>query len=553
MIDRLPVTATPPSPAATTSGAAGPSGAPSAPSPASPGAGAITSVTPAPDLDVGVPLAALADGVPLAGRVGDEAVLLTRFGERCYAVGAACTHYGGPLARGIVVGESVRCPLHHAAFDLRTGRAERAPALDALPCYAVEVRGGRARVTGRVPAPAARPRPGASAPASVVIVGAGAAGVVAAETLRDEGYAGPITLLDEDPDAAVDRPNLSKDYLAGHASEDWVTWRSPEQLAAHDIRLRRARVGALAPARHEVQLADGDVLPYGALVLATGASPVRLAIPTDDARPLLTLRSFADARAIIAAAERAPRGRAVVIGASFIGLEVAAALVARGLAVHVVAPEARPLERVLGPELGDWVRALHEAHGVVFHLGRRPAATRARDVVLDDGAVLPADLVVAGVGVRPNVALAEGAGLAVDRGVAVDGYLRTTAPDVYAVGDVARWPDAASGEAVRVEHWVAAQRQAATAARNALGAGERFTAVPFFWSRHYRASVAYVGHAERWDRVAIDGDLAAGDATVRYLAGERVAAVATVGRGRASLEAELAMEGAIGAGASDRY
>jgi 3-phenylpropionate/trans-cinnamate dioxygenase ferredoxin reductase subunit len=502
---------------------------------------------PVPDLETGVPSDALLEGIPLIGRVGSDAVLLTRLDGRCHAVGATCTHHGAPLAEGLVVGHTVRCPWHHAAFDLHSGAVERPPALDALPCWTVEERDGRVRVTGRGPPSVATSGAGrarnARSPSSVVIVGGGAAGVMVAETLRGDGYGGPVTILDDDADAVVDRPNLSKGYLAGSDPEEWVTLRSPAQLAERGITLRGARVGALEIGRRSVQLVDGDSLAYEALVLATGATPVRLPVPTAGELPMLTLRSLSDAKAIVRAAEQAPNRRAVVIGASFIGLEVAASLVARGITVHVVGPESRPLERVLGPEVGDWIRALHESNGVVFHLGHTPAATTPNGVLLDDGSLLPADFVVAGVGVRPNVGLAEEVGIGVDRGILVDRLLTTSAPDVYAVGDIARWPDMRSGKRIRVEHWVVAQRQAVTAARNVLGTGEVFNAVPFFWSAHYDAIVSYVGHAETWEHVEIDGSLPARDAEVRYIAEGRVLAVATVGRDRAHLEAERELEG----------
>lgn len=494
-----------------------------------------------PDLEHGVASEDVKEGTPLAGRVGDEGVLLTRIEGRCYAVGASCTHYGGPLAQGLVDGHQVRCPWHHAAFDLRTGAADRPPALAPLPCFAVEESNGRVRVTGRK-ATEVSPARLTGHPTSVVIVGAGAAGVAAAITLRTEGYDGPVTIIDDDPDSAVDRPNLSKDYLAGSAPEEWVTLRSSEQLAEQGIVLRRAHVTALDLAGRQLQLDGGATLPWGALLLATGASPIRLQIPSVASLPLLTLRSLADSRAIIQAATRTPNARAVVIGASFIGLEVAASLRARGVEVHVVAPEARPLERILGADVGDWVRRVHEAHGVVFHLGRKPSATQEGGVVLDDGTVIAADLVVAGVGVRPNVQLAEAAGLAMDRGVLVDEFLRTSAQDVWAAGDIARWPDPHTKEKIRVEHWALAQRQGVAAARNILGAAERFDAVPFFWSAHFDATISYVGHAERWDRIEIDGSLDGGDAEVRYIAGDRALAVATIGRDTALLQAELQME-----------
>jgi NADPH-dependent 2,4-dienoyl-CoA reductase/sulfur reductase-like enzyme len=280
------------------------------------------------------------------------------------------------------------------------------------------------------------------------------------------------------------------------------------------------------------------------LLLATGATPVRLPAQMERGNPpVYYLRSFADSKAIIAAAATAKR--AVILGASFIGLEVAASLRARKLEVHVAAPDARPLERIMGPELGDFIRRLHEEHGVVFHLRQKAREVGAGAVTLESGERLPADLVIAGIGVRPNVDLAERAGLATDRGVLVDEQLQTSAPGVFAAGDIARWPDAHTGELVRVEHWVVAQRQGQAAARSILGWGEPFNAVPFFWSQHYDVPINYVGHAERWDAIRIDGSIDGKDCAVRFLRDQRPLAVATIYRDRESLEAELEMENAV--------
>ncbi len=237
----------------------------------------------------------------------------------------------------------------------------------------------------------------------------------------------------------------------------------------------------------------------------------------------------------------------MILGASFIGLEVAASLRARKLEVHVVAPDARPLERVMGPQLGDFIRRLHEEHGVIFHLQQTAKEIASGEVVLENGDRLKADLIVAGIGVRPNLELAERAGLALDRGVSVDQFLQTSAPDVFAAGDIARWPDPHTGERIRVEHWVVAERQGQAAARNMLGQQRVFDAVPFFWSQHYDVPINYVGHAERWDRVQIDGDIDARDCSVQFIRGEKVLAAATIYRDRESLEIEAEMERFAGA------
>jgi apoptosis-inducing factor 3 len=507
-----------------------------------------------PDFARGVPLTQVPDGGMLAGHAHGKPVLLARQGDELFAVGAVCTHYGGPLAEGLLVGQSVRCPWHHACFDLRTGEAARAPALKPLARWALERRDGTVFVTGEAEAPGRAPatpgggpaRAASRTPSSVVIVGAGAAGDAAADMLRREGYAGPITLIGADDSAPYDRPNLSKDYLAGTAPEEWIPLRDASYYAEKGIDLVLGRrVTAIDVPGKRVVLDDGSARGFGALLLATGATPVHLPTPLYGGSRVHYLRTLADSRAIVAASDGARR--AVVLGASFIGLEVAASLRARGLEVHVVAPEHRPLEKVLGPQLGDFIRDLHEGHGVTFHMGRTASQVDAGVVTLGSGERILADLVVAGIGVRPNDELAARAGLTVERGVLVDEFLETSAPGVFAAGDVARYPDPRSGERIRVEHWVVAQRQGQAAARNILGRRERFDAVPFFWSQHYDVSISYVGHAERWDKIDVSGSLESRDATVSFGAGARTLAVATVGRDRASLEAEVAMEAGVGA------
>ena len=503
-----------------------------------------------PDFAQGISPALIPDGGALAGHALGKPVLLVRHGDEIYAVGAQCTHYGGPLGEGIVVGDTIRCPWHHACFSLRTGEAIRAPALHPILRWAFERRDGLIFVQDELGAPETSRGTAcdvelADAPSSIVIVGGGAAADAAADMLRRLRYDGSITMISEDESPPYDRPNLSKDYLAGTAQEEWIPLRPADFYEERRIRLiLGTRVTAIERQHKRVSLEDGTFHGFGALLLATGASPARL--PTQNAGGRVHyLRTLADSRALIAATEGARR--AVVIGASFIGLEVAASLRARGIEVHVVAPEHRPLERIMGREIGDFVRDVHQAHGVTFHLGRTASQVDAAVATLDNGERIECDLVVVGIGVRPNDELAAAAGLATDRGVVVDEYLETSAPGIYAAGDIARYPDSRSGDRIRVEHWVVAQRQGQIAAKNMLLTSssplrERLDTVPFFWSQHYDVAIRYVGHAERWDRIDISGNLEARDCEIRYQADGSTLAVATIGRDRPSLEAELHLE-----------
>ncbi|AWM89094.1 pyridine nucleotide-disulfide oxidoreductase [Microvirga sp. 17 mud 1-3] len=495
-----------------------------------------------PDLAQGVAFDDLEDGGMLAGHAGGKAVLLARRGDEVFAIGAACTHYGAPLKDGLLVGNTVRCPWHHAAFCLRTGEALRAPALNPVSCWRVERQHGVIYVREKLERTTETPPPVRSdTPKSVVSVGGGAAGNAAAEMLRREGYSGRLTMLSADESVPCDRPNLSKGFLAGTASDASNPLRSLEFYEQNDIDLKlNARVATIDRGASVVHLVDGSSYPYDALLLATGAEPVRLDVPGTDLPHVRYLRTLADSRALVARAHSSRQ--VVVIGASFIGLEVAASLRARDVEVHVVAPDSIPMERVLGAEVGTFVRRLHEGHGVVFHLETTVRSIDEQCVTLASGARLNADLVVVGIGVRPVLALAEQAGLAIDRGVAVDAYLQTSAANIFAAGDIARWPDRLTGEDIRVEHWVVAERQGQTAARNILGQRERFDCVPFFWTEQYDFSLGYVGHAERWDTVEVEGQLAARDCTITYRRGAEKLAMAVVHRDLEGVQAEVEFE-----------
>jgi apoptosis-inducing factor 3 len=497
-----------------------------------------------PDFRAGIDIQNVPDGAIVSGRVDSQEAILVRRGDAYFAIGAQCTHYHGALALGLEVGETIRCPLHHACFSLRTGTALQAPALDPVPCWRVERMGSKVFVRERVPQAPASSMPAIDAkahPSSVIIIGGGAAGLAAADMLRREGYANRLTLVSADDSAPYDRPNLSKDFLAGNAPADWLPLRTPEYYAERKIDLMLAsRVESMDIRQRTIHLAGGQQMAFGALLLATGADPVRLDIPASGDAKLFYLRSLDDSRAIAAVAAAAKR--AVIVGASFIGLEVAASLRQRGIEVHVVGPEKIPFQQVLGAELGTLVRGIHETHGVVFHLGASVTRIDGGRVSLSDGSGVEADFVVLGVGVRPSIKLAEQAGLTLDRGVRVDEYLETSAAGIFAAGDIARWPDVHTGERIRVEHWVVAQRQGQVAALNMLGRRQRFDAVPFFWSQHYDLTINYVGHAESWDAMSIDGSLSSRDCAVTYRRGGRILAVASISRDLQSLQAERELE-----------
>ena len=382
-----------------------------------------------------------------------------------FVFGATCTHYGGPLAEGLVFGETIRCPWHHARFSLRTGEAEAAPALNPVSCFIVQRAGGKVRVDRKqdVTFQVACPKN----PESVVIIGAGAAGASCADMLRRQGYNGPIALVGDEEPGPVDRPNLSKDYLAGKAPEDWIPLRTRDYYESIHVELvttdPAVRVDRVA---QESTLRSGRVLRHGTLLLATGAEPQ--SIPIEGARlpHVHRLRTLAESNAIIANSKRAKR--CVVIGSSFIGLEVAASLRDRGLEVTVIGRGVAPLEKVLGREFGQFVKDLHEQHGVRFILGATPQVISEDRVELSNGQAIEAEMVVLGVGVLPRTKLAQDAGLAVDNGIIVDEALRTS-----------------QGQAV---------------ARAMLGIGPGFRDVPFFWSQHCDITISYVGHASTWNR-----------------------------------------------------
>jgi NADPH-dependent 2,4-dienoyl-CoA reductase/sulfur reductase-like enzyme/nitrite reductase/ring-hydroxylating ferredoxin subunit len=494
-----------------------------------------------PDFSKGIALSEVPEGGTIPGRVGDEPVLLSRFDGELYAVGGVCTHYGAALADGVTADARVLCPLHHACFDLRTGVALRAPALDPLDRWQVDVDSETAYVSYKLEA--SRGVRGEADPdiRNIVIVGGGAAGLACANELRRRGYSGTVVMLSADSDPPCDRPNLSKDYLAGTAPEQWLPLRADDWYADNAIDLRLStEVTRIDPRARTVHCASGDNIAYDRLLIATGSEPNRLMTPGFDGDKVFTLRSIADARAIAAHANEG--ARAVIIGSSFIAMEAAAALRTRGVEVDVVSVEHVPFDRVFGMALGEYITKIHQRNGIRFHLGTVASGYDGQTVTLASGEQIPTDFVIVGIGVQPRTALARSAGAEVDNGVIVDAFLESSVPGIYAAGDIAAYPHPATGQRVRIEHWVLAERQGQVAAANMLGANQAFDSAPFFWTEQFGTAVRYVGHAPGWDQVIVDGDVDSGSFTIRYFRDGAHCASASVGRDRDNLEDELELE-----------
>jgi NADPH-dependent 2,4-dienoyl-CoA reductase/sulfur reductase-like enzyme/nitrite reductase/ring-hydroxylating ferredoxin subunit len=496
-----------------------------------------------PNFTDGLAMDAIPDGGMVKGHDGNEEIIMARRGNEYFALGANCTHYGGPLAEGIIVDDTVRCPWHHACFSLGTGGALRPPALDPIGIWKIETRDGKVYVRERESEPP-KHKPARKSRENVIIIGGGAAGNAAAVTLREEGYDGEVTIISADDHNPYDRPSLSKDFLEGAVNEEKLPLLPANFYNDNAVELLlNSHVSAIDCKSKTIQLDRGERRNFDALLIATGAEPIALDAAAASRPNVRYLRSWNDCRAILSLAEKAKT--AVIVGASFIAMEVAASLAQRNLKVHIVAPEDIPMAKILGPEVGTFLRHLHESKGVSFHLGETVAAVEEAEVILSNGKRIPCDFVVVGIGVRPRTELAERAGIKIDNGIAVNEHLETSVRGIFAAGDIARWPDPHSGEKIRVEHWVVAERQGQTAARNILGRGEKFDAVPFFWTRQFDFTIHYNGHAEKWDRIDIDGSLKDYDCTLAFVRSVKRLATATVGRDDQSLQLEVSMERSV--------
>ena len=497
-------------------------------------------------------LAALREDRGLRVEIGDEKILLVRDGDAVRAYSALCPHAGGPLEEGAVCDGRIVCPWHKGTFRLSDGALLEPPALDGLARYPVRVDGEDVLVSPEKIVPPSPSLP--SDPRIMLIAGAGAAGAAAASALREFGFGGRIVLVGREPGPPFDRTSLSKFVVAGQMKPGETPPLLPETFYAEQhIERVAAELHRLDVPRRQATLGDGRTLGFDAALIATGSAPRSLDIPGADLPGVHMLRTRQDAAAILADVRRgAP---AVILGSSFIGLEVASCLREQEMAVSVVAPEKVPFARQFGERIGGSFRALHEANGVRFHLDARPAriegAGRATAVVLEDGSRLPAALVVIGVGVRLATEFVTGVEHEKDGGLSVDAAMRV-AEGVYAAGDIAAFPLPKGGARVRVEHWRVAQQQARIAARNMLGGDAVYEGVPFFWTYHFGKRFEYLGHAETWDDIAIEGELDRQEFVALLLQGGMVGAVVACGRERETAILAERLRGPLSADAALR-
>ena len=484
-------------------------------------------------------LSEIANGEMKEVKVGETAVLLARVDDKCYAVGAHCTHYGAPLAEGALVGDRIICPWHHACFNARNGNLEEPPALDSLMNYDVRTEGDEIfvdvtdpTVDRRTPE-MAEPNPEKDSRV-FVIIGGGAAGYMAAQTLREDGFKGRIRMITRESQTPYDRPNLSKDYLHGHAEPEWIPLRGDDFYEQHGIEMLFEKIVVNVDVERKiVEFSDGEDCSYDNLLVATGGVPRRLELPGADLRNIFALRSFDSADEIISSASGAKR--AVVIGAGFIGMEAASSLRQLGLDVTVIAPDKVPFEKILGGEIGKVFQREHEKNGVRFMLGESVTGFDGEEVInrvlLSSGQSVDADLVIVGIGVKPETDILGGLTLHKDGGVIADEFLKI-ADSVYAAGDIAHVPDARAGEHVRIEHWRTAQQQGRIAAHNMAGKPTRYDSVPFFWTTQFDITLNYVGHARSWDEIVVKGDTAAHDFLAYYVKDGKVIAAAGMNHDR---------------------
>ena len=479
---------------------------------------------------------ALEEGKMQQFEAGGRKVLLARFENKYWAIAPECPHAGASLAEGVIKEGRVVCPWHNACFSLRTGELLEPPALEGVACYPTSVEAGTVYVElseQKTVGPELSEE--VAGDRTFVILGGGAAGCAAAQMLRQMKFSGRIILISESEQPPYDRTKLSKAYLQQDEAGDVDLLKPISFYKRYNIMLKTAtKATKLSAKTQTITCDDGETIQYDALLLATGGKVKKIPMDGSDLEGVFTLRRAQDARAILNASKLAKK--VVVVGSGFIGMEVASSLNQQGLEVTVVTPDSVPFKKVLGERVGRLMMQIHESHGVSFRLESKVTAFRGDGSVsaveLESGEVLPADMVVVGIGVQPATEFIEGIELDEDdQSVPVNQYLQA-APNVYAAGDIAQFPHFMTGKPVRIEHWRLAMQHGRTAAQNMTGENVAFKSVPFFWTGQYDVKLRYIGHAEQWDEVVIQGSLEDKSFLAFYIKENQTLAVSGIGRDR---------------------
>lgn len=479
----------------------------------------------------------LKDGQMKEVTVGEQKVLLVRTHGQYSAVGSKCSHYNAPLIKGVVVGTRVRCPFHGACFNVRTGDIEDYPGLDSLPCYKTKVEDGNVyvsiskkflKVTKRVKemcsvAPDIKH--------TILLIGGGPASLVCAETLRQNCYQGRVVIITKDSLPPIDKPKLSKALNVDSIS---ILLRSDDFYQQYGIEVwTQKEVVSVNPANKEVKMSDGTLQRYDQLLISTGCRARPLTCPGSDLKGVKLLETYKDAKELYGSC----LGQKVVVtGASFIGMEVASYFSDKAASVAVVGTTRYPYERALGPEIGQLSMQMLEEKNVKFHMSDQVTEIRGEDgkvkeVVLKSGAVLEADVVIAGIGVIPNSDLLAGSGVEVDsrKAVIVDKFMRTNIPDVFAAGDVTSFPLTIRGDQmVNIAHWQMSQAHGKVAALNMLKKSTKIESVPFFWTVLLGKSFRYTGYGEGYTEIIFKGKVEERKFLAFYIKDDVVVAAASL-------------------------
>jgi len=478
------------------------------------------------------------EGEMKAFKINEELkILLIKNNGKISALGANCTHYGAPLEEGVLCGEVIICPWHHACFNAETGNLVEPPARDSLPSYQVKIDGENIIVNVPEPIkqshiPYMTKEDVGKDKRSYVIIGGGAAGNAAAQALREADYAGKIIMITQENRVPYDRPNLSKDYLQGEAQPEWMPLRSDDFYKEYGIEIKfYSKVESIDFSTKVVLLESGERVKYDKLLLAKGGIPRKLEIEGSELKNIFYLRSFDDTDKIIVASENAKS--IAVIGASFIAMETAFSLhERRKVPITIIGMEKVPFEKVFGKEIGMFFQTKHEAHGINFKLNRKPikieGKERAESILLDNNERINVDLVIVGVGVKPATDFIKNLHLEDDGSIKVDKYFQA-AEDVFASGDIVKFPYKKMDSFIRIEHWRIAEQQGRIAGFNMAGKKVEFDDVPFFWTVQAGTSLRYVGYSAEWDEIITWGEIPSESFISFFVKDKKVHAAAGIG------------------------